>query len=394
MFSLTYPVAREIIKTIKETAPNLPVVAGGVHPTVLPEFVLNDSGADAVVSGEGENIFLKIAKKEIEPKGIIKAEFINDIDGIPFPKYKNTNINQYLKYSGTHRNRYTLPFPNLAVICARGCPFKCAYCASNSLFGKVIRSRSVKNVMLEIDYLISTFGIKGITFHDDTFTINKEWTFEFCKEIKLRKIKWSCGSRVDTVNQEILYAMKNSGCTFIHYGIESGSDRVLKDIMNKGITTKLAENTIRITRKSGIGVINSFMFGLPGETEEDLKKTIEFIKTVQMEVAQLSIFVPLPGSKLFKGEPWTLFSSDRDFFNNPSIVEDKELARLATKYHNKALKTFIFSPLRYSILLKLAKNPINLFYAFKLLALVIFERLKNNVSKKENREKKWIEVTD
>jgi radical SAM superfamily enzyme YgiQ (UPF0313 family) len=364
--TLTYFDAREIIKQVKAAAPKIPVIIGGAHPSALPDFVLADSGADAVVVGEGERIMTEIADKRCEPAGIIYSAVIDDLDSLPFPRYKNINLHRYFSSPATARIRWALPSPSIAVMAKRGCPFDCTFCASSALSGRRVRFRTVANVMAELDFLKSEYGMRGVFFHDDTFTVKRSWTLEFCEQIARRKLKWICGTRVDMVKPDLLSTMRRAGCELIEYGIESGSERILRDVIKKGITPALVLETVRATKKAGIGVIANYMFGFPGETEDDMKATLSLVKKVPSDVAEVSIFMPMPGALLSAGYDWKKYSSKKNPFLEPSKIADDSFATMSGAYQRRAIRHLYMSrEFLFFMVRKMLLRPHQMKYAFK-----------------------------
>lgn len=374
--TLIYYDSKDVVQQIKAQNPDIPVVLGGVHPSVLPDFALKDSGCDAVIVGEGEEVMVEIANGEREAKGVIHAPVIRDIDSIPFLTYSYLDIHRYFNFEGADRIRWSLKQPSIAMIGTRGCPYSCTFCSSKTLFGRRVRFRSIKNIMLEVDYLQQHFGIKSIYFYDDTLTLKRSWMLELCEELARRKLQWICGTRVDTVDEEMLRAMKKSGCKYISYGIESGSNRMLKDVIKKGTTIEQVEEVIRLTQKIGIGIIANYMFGLPGETEKDLKLTLDAVRRIPADAAELSIFIPLPGTELAEGLDWTKYDSRKNPYHQKSLVHDPEFSKTVKEYHRKAVRAFYFSPkylLRQS---KMIFYPRQMYYAFKSLIRLIKDMMK------------------
>ena len=374
--TLIYFDAKDVVKKIRKINPNIPIIIGGAHASLLPKFVLDDSGTDAVVVGEGEIVFLEIANKEREPKGIIYAQIISDLDTISYLTYSNLDINKYFTYEGTDRIRWSLPQPSIAMVATRGCPHACTFCASKSLYGRKVRFRSIENIMEEVDYLIDKYKIKSIYFYDDTLTLKKKWMMRLCDELQKRNMKWICGTRVDAVNEEILRKMKDSGCKYISYGVESGSNRMLEDVIKKGFTIEKAEKTIKLTDKIGIGIIVNYMFGLPGETEEDLKLTLKAVKAIPADAAEFSIFIPLPGTELAADLDWTQYSSKENPYHAKSKVHDEEFSKKIADYHSQAIKNFYFSPKFLLRQTKMLIRPRQLLFAFKSLFRLINDLMK------------------
>ncbi|GAG26856.1 unnamed protein product, partial [marine sediment metagenome] len=153
----------------------------------------------------------------------------------------------------------------------------------------------------EIELLIEKYKIKEIIFYDDTFTLNRERIIRLCQLLieKNLNIKWKCETRVNLIDEELLQLMKEAGCYLIGYGIESGNQRIL-NILKKGITIEQVEKAVRITKKAGIETLGYFMFGIPGETEKEIKETINFAKSLNLDFAQFSIATAYPGTELYQ----------------------------------------------------------------------------------------------
>jgi radical SAM superfamily enzyme YgiQ (UPF0313 family) len=248
----------------------------------------------------------------------------------------------------------------------RGCPFDCTFCASAALSGRRVRFRSVSGVMAELDFLKSDFGVRGIFLYDDTFTVKRTWTLEFCERIAKRKLSWLCGTRVDMVTPDLLRTMRKAGCEFIEYGIESGSQRMLSDVLRKGITTEQALEAARATKKAGIGVIANYMFGFPGETEHDMKATFSLVKKAPSDVVEASIFMPMPGAEMSKGYDWTRYSSRKNPFLEPSKIGDTAFARMTARYQRKAvMASYISTGFLLFMAKKLLVRPRQMRYALK-----------------------------
>ena len=166
--------------------------------------------------------------------------------------------------------------------------------------GKKFRSRSPDNVVDEIEELIDQYQINDIGFMDDTFMLNKRRANDIANEIKARDLDLSfvASSRVDSVDQSLLQNLKNSGLKTIYYGVESGSQRIL-DLMKKGITLKQAEDAVKSAKNVDLEVLTSFILGYPGETEEDMNKTIDFSTKLDSDYCQYSILTPFPGTPIY-----------------------------------------------------------------------------------------------
>lgn len=298
-------------KIAKEAVPDSVVVMGGAHPSVLPAETLRNEFVDIVVVGEGEYTMLELVRC-IEAKGDLKqvpgivfqengrlietpSRPFNDLDSLPFPARHLLPMKSYHPTVANYRR-----LPCHTMITSRGCPFNCTYC-SNSIFGRRYRASGPENVVKEMEHLISEHGAKEILFWDDVFTLNRRRTQRICELILERglNIPWTCESRVDCVTEDLLTQMRKAGCWQIGYGVESGDQAVL-DTIKKGITLEQVEKAFKWTKEAGINARAYLMIGLPGETKEQVLKTIDFTKRLSADIAQFCIATPYPGTELFE----------------------------------------------------------------------------------------------
>lgn len=375
--------AYEIAKFLKNKFPKAKIVFGGVHATVLPEDVLSREFVDFVIRGEGEYPFYRlIAGDDIKtipnlsyrqnnnyihnPSSIL----IENLDTLPFPAYYKLPVKKYIPTLGAYKR-----LPAISMIATRGCPGKCTFCFG-SFLGEKIRMHSPDYLIEEIKYLQKNYGIKEILFYDDTFTTFRHKVREFCLKIIKQQIdiSWVCFSRVDTIDEETLILMKKAGCHQIMYGIESGSEEILKNI-NKKIDKQKAKNAVKITKKVGIECRTTYMLGNPGETEETILQTVKFAIELDPDIALFNITTPFPGTAMFKwakehgyliSEDWSKYDLSNMLMELPTISRKK-----IQEYYKKVFKMFYLRP-SYLIkrLLKLRSfNDIKI--AFKALLAVI-----------------------
>jgi radical SAM superfamily enzyme YgiQ (UPF0313 family) len=296
------------IAIIKSINKNIRVVLGGPHVHLFPDETINLENVDFLVLGEGEVVFkdlldniedLSVLKKipglvfkedgKIVNTGIQPA--IKDLDALPFPA---RHLVPYEKYSSLLSKGDVVT----TIFTSRGCPFKCSFCDRPHL-GKAFRARSAMNVVDEIEECVK-IGINEFLFYDDTFTVNKKRVLDICNEIVSRRldIGWDIRARVDTVDEEILQHLKKAGCQGIHYGIEAGTEKILK-ILNKGITISKARQVFDLTRRYNIPVLAYFMIGSPTETKEDIFSTFEVMKALKPDYVHMTILTPFPGTKIY-----------------------------------------------------------------------------------------------
>lgn len=286
------------------------VVIGGPHASALPELTLQETDADYVIAGEGEVSFAELLEKGEtsdslsgvigrSDKNLKKSELIKDLDSLPFPDWQKMKPQKYRKapHGGLIKN-----FPVAPVITSRGCPFTCTFCASPSLWERKIRFRSPENVVNELQYLITDFGIREIHFEDDNLTLKREHIESICRLILRKRIKisWATpnGVRADTLDIDMLRLMKESGCYYLAFGIESGNQDILNQIKKKE-TLSTIEKAVKQAKALGFLTQGFFIFGLPGETEQTIINTIEFAKKIPLDRAQFLILDVLPGSELW-----------------------------------------------------------------------------------------------
>ncbi|MFH1616622.1 MAG: radical SAM protein [Planctomycetota bacterium] len=306
--SVKIPSAFRIAEICKKISRQILVVAGGFHATTKPEDLLKSDNIDIVIRGEAEEIFLELVdgidKNSLDLKRVAGVSFrdsnsgnfstadrplIKDLDMISFPKRE-----LIIGYEDCTSDQLGW------VMTSRGCPYDCAFCNSNAIWKRKVRYVSLSKVLDEIDYLADKFGITNINFVDDSFTVSKKRVFEFCNKLinRKKKITWSCLTRVDLLNEELIGIMKKAGCTKVDIGIESGSERIQK-LINKDIVLDDVERISKLLRKHKIFWAGFFMIGFPTETREEILETLAFMKRVKPDWACMSIFAPYPGSKLY-----------------------------------------------------------------------------------------------
>lgn len=294
---------------------NAKIVLGGVHASALPEFIIETYSdlIDCLVRGEGEITMLELIKAYQKNSGleaikgivykkdnkIIANEprpFIEDLDSVPFPA--RDLIPQKLFWPNLHNSRYK---NCLSILTSRGCPFNCSFCAARIISGRKYRMHSVDYVLEEMEMLKKDYNAQQLLITDDTFTINHERLEEICRGMikKGLGLKWFCFAQVNTVNKEILKLMKQAGCYNIGFGVESADEEILKK-MGKPIKPEQALKTIRTANEIGLKTQAFYIFGTPGETKEQMERTIKFAKRVNSTLVFFNMLVPYPGTREFQ----------------------------------------------------------------------------------------------
>jgi radical SAM superfamily enzyme YgiQ (UPF0313 family) len=317
MFSENHKYAHNVARVVKEIDPKIIVVMGGVHVTCLPHAVLEDKNVDFILVGEGESSFPQLIEclnakgdvKKVEGVGFCEdgkvyispnRPFIHSLDEIPFPA---RHLFPFDKYTRTARKYYTRPrrFPFTHMITSRGCLYSCTFCAVRKISGKGYRARSAENVLAEVKELVENYGIREIHFYDDNITIQKSRFLKILEGLKRYKIGWvPLNLGVKQINEEILEKMKESGCYRIVISIESGSERVLREVMNKDIDLEKVRKIVKFARCIDLEVIGAFVIGMPGESMKEIYQTVHFAEELELDYFILSIATPYPGTRLLE----------------------------------------------------------------------------------------------
>jgi len=297
-----------IFRSLRDALPDALFTAGGALPSFRQDVFF--PWVDAVVKGEGEAAFAELVSNRLEGKnlgGILGVYLkdgedysytgdrspIRDLDSCFHPAWDLVDMRHNF-YSWGRRS------PVATLVLSRGCPGRCAYCTIHPLWGHQHRQVSVERSIAEIDKLQREYGVREIYFKDNLFTLNKDWVHRFCAELQARDVKlaWSCGTGVRYVDRPLLKAMRKAGCHTINYGFESGEQATL-DRMRKGVAVEQNLEAARLTREAGIRVFGFFMIGYPGETEEDIRKTVGLAKRIEPDIVMFSRVTPFPGSELW-----------------------------------------------------------------------------------------------
>ncbi|MGZ7208617.1 MAG: B12-binding domain-containing radical SAM protein [Methanobacterium sp.] len=361
---------------IKSADNNIITIVGGSQPTYRPTDFL-DNGFDFVCIGEGEKTVYEFANEVIndtknwehidgiawkkgqnnvfnKERALISEDEINSVE---IPAYEKID-RRYFDISGAIIRGMILK--GALLLTTRGCPFSCSFCGCNLIFGRKLRYKSLENVEKEIKYLKENFDIEGIWIVDDTFTINKKHVIGVSKILKKYNVVWGCQSRVNTLDEELVKIMKDSGCIQIDLGVESGSQRILNDIIHKGTKVEQIIESFKLLKKYKIRALANFMIGLPTETNDDLKKTMELAEKIEADEYVFSIATPLPGTELYDMVGVDISPNDYALIDwngsilteklNKSDIKDieKKLKMLRRKYLLKSIfKSISFRNLKF-----------------------------------------------
>lgn len=369
MLTAIYEMAMKTVNVVRQNS-DAQIIVGGPHPSALPEQCLQQNpNIDFCVIGEGERTLVELvgalSKKHSDfsnIKGLAYqnnnkvvntgyADYIKNLDELPFPARHLFPLRKYKTHLPYGRKN-----PYMTLITSRGCPYRCTYC-SKAVFGNKYRAASPYMVVDEIKHIVEEYGVREIHFYDDDLTINMRRAEAICDEIIRQKIRvdWSCTTRVDHVDENLIRKMKRAGCWLISYGVESGNADVLK-MAKKGCTLEQVREAFKLTKKFKIRTLGFFMFGLPGETDETTRETIDFSLELDPDLASWAVVTLLPGSKLYdttikSGEGYNLkstniirgphlYSTGGDY----AIYEGAMTKERLLDYSNKAHKIFYLRP--------------------------------------------------
>lgn len=349
----------DVVKIVKAVSRDIYTCLGGAHVSIYPEETLRLGDVDFIVMGEGEYVFSELAdalengKKPDQIAGLgyktaqrvfinDKKAFIEDLDRLPFPNREKIDFKKCYSLLDSGGLMATIQS-------SRGCPYGCIYCDQQS--GKKLRQRSVYSLLEEIRYL-KNLGVDDLFFIDDLFTASPKRVDDFCQALIKEniKIKFKISARVNNVDKDMLYLLKQAGCYRIHYGIESATQRIL-DILNKKITLKQVEDAVKWTKEARISVFAYFMIGCPGEEEEDILRTIDYAIRLNVDYAHFSIATLYPETQMYrlalnkgliKQDVWREFAQEpREGFKTPFWTENISPERLI-QLQDTANKKFYF----------------------------------------------------
>jgi radical SAM superfamily enzyme YgiQ (UPF0313 family)/ubiquinone/menaquinone biosynthesis C-methylase UbiE len=313
MLTPMYSRSIEVIEAVKGRLPETKVVVGGAHPTILPGETLAENGTiDFAVIGEGETVLRDLADT-LENGGSLghvpglayrqgadvhinpPPTPVKDLDDLPKPARHLLPMQAYRMTRSRTKAEHAF-----TVSVARGCPFDCAFCCR--IFGRRIRHHSVERLIEEVGILVDDYGAKEINLEADTLTLDRGFVHTLCEGLVesglAERMAWTCESRVDTVDAEMLKTMKAAGCWQISYGVETGSQRLL-GLIQKGISIDRIEKTFSLTKEVGISIRAFFMLGLPTETRAESLKTVALAKRLDARWSQFTLFTPFPGTALY-----------------------------------------------------------------------------------------------
>jgi magnesium-protoporphyrin IX monomethyl ester (oxidative) cyclase len=319
MYSVQAKVTSEIAREIKQRLPDVTICTGGAHPSAMPEDAAADENIDFVILGEGEATLIELIhalnenmsletidgisyrKKNGQVVLNQKTRFIENLDNIPTPAFDLLPMEQYFERNRPHgtvtKNRRVLP-----IVTSRGCPAKCVFCSIHPVWGRRYRARSPESVVMEIEMLVDQYEVQEIHIEDDNLSFNRERAEKICDLIVERNIKVAFatpnGLAVWALNYPLLRKLKRAGFYRLTLAVESGSQNTLSKIIHKPLSIEKVMEVIDTANKIGFDIDIFFVVGFPGETSEEMQKTFDLGKRLDVSSVKYFIATPYPGTEL------------------------------------------------------------------------------------------------
>jgi radical SAM superfamily enzyme YgiQ (UPF0313 family) len=306
--------AQKLAELIKAKDPDMKIMVGGPHPTLMTEQTAGIEAFDYIFTHEAEITLPAVLRNLAAAPRIIKGEMPPDLDRLPFVDRSLAPLGETPWFSG-------LSQPYFSITASRGCLYKCTFCqpAERAIFGNNVRKRSVDNVLDEIVYLSECYGMQSFMIHDDCFTQYYSWVEEFCDKKSKRGLTqpFACQTRADIIcsRPDLMQKLVDVGLTWVLIGFESGSDRVL-EFIKKGTTVEQNIKAGRICKELGIKMSANYMFGLPTETREEMAQTVKMMREIKPDIYSPTVFIPAPGSDLYSyciEHDLSLISSSKEY---------------------------------------------------------------------------------
>lgn len=304
-----------LAKYLRERLPNTLLIAGGHHPTAESADLLQNSDFDVCIVGEGEETLCKVAQHLTQSEGRGRFDWlraipglvykqggevvhnplrppVSDVDSLPLPAHHLLGLENYAPHP-------YLGIKSTGILTYRGCPMRCVFCFNPQ--GQRVRRRSPSKVVDEMERVVNEFGVRGFNFYDNLFGLNRKHALAVCEEIIRRRLDvvWDCWTAGDLVDTGLATKMKAAGCVRVGFGAESGDDKVLLKAQ-RGFTAAQHQVGIHTLRAAGLKVEAFFMVGLPGESEESVRRTVEFAKCCGADEVCLSLHRPYPGTAVWQ----------------------------------------------------------------------------------------------
>ncbi len=317
-FSSRFPAVLETAKIIKSIDNKILTITGGIHPSLMPESVCSHPEIDFAAVGEGEQIIVdfmgavegETSFDDIEGLAFKKdgriivnprSSYIEDLDSLGFPAWDLFDMERYLTINegrwGLGNGRYA------PVVTSRSCPYRCTFCSIHSVMGPKYRAHSPGYVVDMIEALVGEYGVDEVSFEDDNLTYDKDRFVSICRGLVERRIKirWNTpnGVHVGSLDRDSLAWAKRAGCDSLNLAVESGDDFIRNKVIKKGLKSEKIYEVAKACREAGIKANAYFVIGMPGETDDSIKKSQKYIRDLKFNNLSIFIATPMPGTKLY-----------------------------------------------------------------------------------------------
>ncbi|MFH1854163.1 MAG: radical SAM protein [Candidatus Omnitrophota bacterium] len=382
--------ALDILSQIKKKTKVLGVF-GGPHPTYFSE-IINHPAVDVVCRGEGElamqaladawgkgtdyssipNLVVKLGKRisKNDVHGLVA-----DMDSLPFP-----DRSIYYKYPLLRKN------PMKTFMASRGCPFSCSFCFNEKLRsmysgkGKYVRFRSPGNLVDEIKEVEHLYGLKSIYFMDDIFVLDKEWIKELTSLYKKEVGKpFVCSASVNTLSEDIIIMLKDANCHSVNFGIETGNEKLRKELFNKNITNEQIKKTASLLKKHKLRFLTFNIIGFPGETVNDAMETVDLNIKIGADFPRCSFLTPYPGTRIAEKYKDKLKMKDIDGRHQQFVISFEVPDANALYNLHCFFQTAVMFPRLIGLIKKLIRLPRNMFFKFWWLAMYFIILIRSEV---------------
>jgi anaerobic magnesium-protoporphyrin IX monomethyl ester cyclase len=335
--TILFPKAVQLIRMVKALKPDIPVLVGGIHAIMVGAKILEDNPEiDFLCHAEGETTAVEFLKN-------LGKESLYDLDNIAYRKDGKIivnklrpaeNLDEIPSYNWDLFSKYEILLKNgtINIYATRGCPYNCTYCGNSvylKKYGKAyLRFRSIDNVIKELQLLKRKYKPKFFHFNDEMMLFHKEYAITLLKELKSKvDVPYGFMARVEHINQEVVEVLKSTGCQYVMLGVECGNEEFRRKFLNRFMTNEQIENAFALVKKAGIFMTSFNMIGYPVDYDDKLTEdTVNLNKKLQADFTQISIFFPLPGTKL------------REYCEEHDLIDKEKLAKATDYYEDSVLK--------------------------------------------------------
>ncbi len=369
-FSLEFRETHEIARRSKRVLPGVPVVVGGPYATSDYHRLLGDTNVDIAMIGEAEKSFhqlltrmengedwTQVRELAYRRNGAIAKsemrEFVDDLDSLPYPAWDMLDLEEYFNRKGTRKrtsfNQHQMRRRVLSIVTSRGCPYRCSYC--HNLFGKMLRKRSVENVIGELRIMKDRYDVEEVEIIDDIFNLDLERAKQIFRRVIEEKFDFKFsfpnGLRSDRFDEELLDLFKAGGVYRLVFAIESGTPRIQK-LIRKNLNLEKAKQNIAAAAKRGFSLGGFFMMGFLDETEEEVWNTIRFALESKLQTAAFFIVTPFPNTDIWREARDRGYNLSADYENYQKVSANisKVPTRRLEKLRKIAFRRFYLNPLR------------------------------------------------